>query len=151
VKEFPATKDIKLSADQYRLSRMTPQAGSWIVMQLLTKALSSNMKGSISRQNLGTLLPEIFGQFSEDEFRSLQAKCFAATARLTVVGDQLVAQSMFMQDGTGRWAVKEPSLPEALALTIHSLVFNLEPFFDDGMLEMLLGSLPVLSPSSSPQ
>jgi hypothetical protein len=149
VKEFPATKDIKLSADQYRLSRMTPQAGSWIVMQLLTKALGSNMKGAISRQNLGTLLPEIFGQFSEDEFRSLQAKCFAATARLSVVGEQLVAQPLLMLDG--RWTVKEPSLPEALALTIHSLVFNLEPFFDDGMLEMLLGSLPALSPSSSPQ
>jgi hypothetical protein len=151
MKEFPATKDVKLALDQYRLSRMTPQAGSWIVMQLLTKALSSNMKGAISQANLGALLPEIFSQFSEDEFRSLQAKCFAATARLVAVNDQLVAQPLFMQDGTGRWAVKEPSLPEALALTIHSLVFNLEPFFDDGMLEMLLASLPALSPASAPR
>jgi hypothetical protein len=149
VKEFPATKDIKLAADQYRLLRMTPQAGSWIVMQLLTKALSCNLKGSISQQNLGALLPEIFGQFAEDEFRSLQAKCFAATQRLTVVADQVVPMPLLREDG--RWNVKEPSLPEALALTIHSLVFNLEPFFDDGMLEMLLASLPALTPASSPR
>jgi hypothetical protein len=149
MKEFPPTKDIKLGPDQYRLSRMTPQAGSWIVMQLLTKALASSAKGSISQQNLGALLPVIFGQFSEDEFRSLQAKCFAATARLAAVNDQLVAQPLFMADG--RWAVREPSLPEALALTIQSLVFNLEPFFDDGTLEMLLGSLPTLTPPSAPR
>jgi hypothetical protein len=135
---------------QFQVARMTPRDGSWAVARLVGKAVIAGVSGKIGLENIHVALPLVLDQFTEDEFASLQTKCFRVCSEINAAG---VYVPMVMRDGTGRWTGKEPDLMTALSLTINALIFNLEPLFEEGSLAQLTGSLPgmeaLLKPAAS--
>ena len=138
------TKDIKIGEQEFQISRMTARNGSWVAMQLLTKLLPSAVAGAVEQE---LPMPHSSGktEMSEDEFVNLQSHCLRVCSRYETVAGNRTAVPILMADG--RWAATELEydIVRVLTLTVHALVFNMSPFFEEGALKPLLESLPGLA------
>jgi hypothetical protein len=132
--------DVPMGDVTYRISRFPARVGSFIAMQLSTKVLPALAGGNVSLQ--GMPLPS-GGAMSEAEFYVLQNHCLAACA---IVNDKGAASPIMMADGRLDQRL-EYDFPTVMALTIHALKFNVEPFFSEG--NPALASLKSLFQSAS--
>ncbi len=117
--------DVPMGDVKYRISRFPARVGSFIAMQLSTKVLPALAGGSVSLQ--GMPMPA-GGAMSEAEFYAVQNHCLAVCS---VVNDKGVASPVMMADGRLDPRL-EYDFPSVMALTIHALKFNVEPFFSEG-------------------
>lgn len=118
-------KDVPIGDINYRIGRIPARVGSFIASQVSTRVLPSFAGGGISIAGMpiptGTPL-------SEEEFYAIQNHCLRACS---VLNEQGIASAIMMADG--RLDAKlEYDIPTVMALTIHSLKFNVEPFFSEG-------------------
>jgi len=124
----------------YRIGRFPARVGSFIALQLSTKVLPALAGGSIALQ--GMPMPQ-GAPMTEAEFYAIQNHCLGVCS---VLNDKGVASPVMMADG--RLDLKlEYDFPTVMALTIHALKFNVEPFFSEG--NPALASLKSLFHSAS--
>lgn len=152
------TKVVELSGRRYLLRRMSPEIGSYVLMQIvggLTKALTSGgepttnesigKSGGAAEKLRGeefmraVALPAFRG-LDFDTHKFIQTKCVAACSRLE--GDP--EMPMPIVSDSGQWAIPEirDDMSLVMRLEVESLVFNLAPFFEAGGLNMLAGNQP---------
>lgn len=126
-------KDIEIRGHRYRIGRMSARTGSWI----LTRIMSSSMPGGLDEKVGASELPQR-SAMSEEEFYAIQDHCLSACSRFEKDGPAplgIMANRQFV--------IKELEydLVTVATLTLHSLVFNISPFFTEGGLNQILSSL----------
>jgi Phage tail assembly chaperone protein, TAC len=133
------TKDVSIGDHQYRVGKLTARTASWVAMQILTKLLPSGdelVTGGRASAERSAL--------SESEFHNIQGHCLRVCARYETAGESLVPTPVLMADGRFAIPELEYDVVAVMALTLHSLMFSVSPFFEEGALKLLGSSLPDL-------
>jgi hypothetical protein len=138
------TKDVTVSGTRYQIGRMKAKDGSWVLAQVMTKMLPAALENGLAGS--GAQLAANRAQISEDEFANIQAHALAVVRRY----ENGLPVPVFVRPD--RWAAKdlEYDLVAVMALTVHSIVFTLSPFFSGDGMTQLLESFPGLPALSSP-
>lgn len=139
-------KNIEINGRTFILKKMDARTGSYMLFKLM-KLLPPILEGinfekldldnlDLGKLNLTRMLNPIF-ELPEDEFRYIQDNC------LKVVDEMLGAGSQPVLNRNGEWGVLniENDMGLVMNLTIQSLVFNLQGFFEGSPLSSLMTSL----------
>jgi hypothetical protein len=119
--------------------------GSWVAMQILTKMMPVNIEAMTEGKIPN--LPGNRSQMNEEEFHNLQNHCLRVVSRY----ERDDAPPIPIMVGNGVLAVKEleTDIITIMVLTVHSLIFNVAPFFEEGALSEVMQGFPAgLSPLS---
>ena len=127
------TQDVTIAGKTYQVGRFKARDGSWILSQLLTKILPAAIESGFKSAALSDKRSII----SEEEFANIQAHALAV-CRLYENG---IPIPVFVRPNT--FAVKELEYDTVtvMGLTLNALLFNLQPFFSEGGLSLILDSL----------
>lgn len=135
--------DVAIGDVKFRVGHFSGRVGSFILMQVTTKVIPSVMGGSIRLKGMPFALGG--APMNEEEFYALQNHCLSVCSVLNETG---TAAPVMMADGR-----IDPRFSDdftvVMALTIHALKFNIEPFFsEDNPARVSLESLIPEAPSS---
>lgn len=126
------TKDVEIGGQRYRIGRFPARTGSWIAVQIMTKVLPSWLK------EVDDGIPEAQKAnrpgMTEEEFRNIQDHCLRACFRQSMNGDGGLPTPVLMADGRLDKDL-EDDVVAVMALTVHCLMFNLAPFFQQAELK----------------
>ena len=140
----PATKTVTVGGSEFQIGRFTARNGSWIIAQIATKMLPAVIEKALAQAS-GAPLAANRATLSEEEFSNIQGHALAVVRRL----ENGVPMPVFLLPNTFAVRELEYDLVTVIELTIHALVFNLTPFFEDGGLSQILALLPNRDLSSS--
>lgn len=127
--------DVEIGEHTYQIGRFNARAGSWVLMQILTKMLPSGIESNLNTAGL----PIGRAAISEADFHNIQDHCLSVCRRY----ERGVPMPVFVpQSKTFAIRELEYDLGAVMALTIQALVFNVSPFFSGDGLTQLLQSLP---------
>jgi hypothetical protein len=137
--------DISMGDVTYRVGRFSPRVGSFILMQVSTKLLPAFAGGGIRFKGMPFALGG--SPMTEEEFYTVQNHCLSVCG---IVNEAKTAAAPIMvSDGRLDPRIAD-DFPAVMALTIHALKFNIEPFFsEDNPAVASLGSLFPTAPSST--
>ena len=145
VKKREAFKDVDLGGRRWRIGRFDAMTGSYITMLVLMQMLPMGMDEQVGMGSLGK------GRSLMDKqtFFDVQADCLKICSELQTVGDSVAPIPVMLSDG--RWGVGgiEDDMPTILALTVHTLIFNISDFFQEGALNDLTKTFSGLSQSNA--
>lgn len=132
--------DVPMGDVTYRIGHFSPRVGSFILMQVTTKLMPAFLGGAVSFKGM----PFSIGgtAMTEDEFYIVQNHCLAVCGMLNEKG---VPSPVMMADSRLDPRIAD-NFPVVMALTIHALKFNIEPFFSEG--NPALASLASLLPKA---
>jgi len=142
-------KDIELAGRKWRIKKFDALTGSYISAKLIGKLgaiLASVASGNVSNQAaIATAVSEALSSMSKSEFIELQIDALSVTGEITAVAG--TEATLPVKLATGAWGVEglEDDLITVMALVIHSLVFNVSPFFDGNALKSALESFKDLT------
>ena len=130
------TKVVEVKGASYQLRRMMPDDGSFILCRILAAGMTAESVQSqapdagVIQHMLGAFLRNL----DLETFKIIQHKALSVVSRLED------GQPMPLVTDNGVFADQElrRSISLAMALTVHSLVFNLSDFFLEGGLDALL-------------
>lgn len=141
-------KDVELKGHRYRVGKMNPQVGCWIAMQILTKMLPGFMEARLKAE--GVNLANNRSQLSEDEFYNIQNHCLRVCSRYQQLGNAPeICQPLIREGGTWEFDDLKDEPLVVMGLTVHTMIFNLAPFFEGDALKELLGGTDLSSLSAS--
>lgn len=133
VKKREAFKDVEVGGRRWRIGRFDAMTGSYITMLVLMQMLPMGLDEQVGLGTLGK------GRSLMDKqtFFDVQADCLKICSELQTVGDSVAPIPVMLSDG--RWGVGgvENDVTTILALTIHTLIFNISDFFQEGALNDL--------------
>ena len=145
IKKREAFKDIEIGGRKWRIGRFDAMTGSYITMLVLMQMLPMGMDEQIGMGSLGK------GRSLMDKqtFFDVQADCLKVCSELQSIGDSVAPIPVMLSDG--RWGVAgvEEDMPTILALTVHTLIFNISDFFQEGALNDLTKTFSGLNPSNA--
>ena len=135
--------DIPIGNVTYRVGHFSPRVGSFMLLQVSTKLLPAFAGGAIRFKGMPFTLGG--APMTEEEFYTVQNHCLAVCS---ILSDKGTPGPIMMHDGRLDPRVAD-DIPVVMALTIHALKFNIEPFFSEGNPAMAsLQSLEMEAPSS---
>lgn len=137
IKKREPFKDVEISGRKWRVGRFDAMTGSYITMLVLMQMLPMGLDeqvglGSVSK---GRSLMD------KKTFFDVQSDCLRVCSELQSIGDNVAPVRVMLDDG--RWGVSgvEDDVTIILALTIHTLIFNISDFFQEDALSTLTGTL----------
>lgn len=117
--------DVPMGDVTYRVGQFSPRTGSFLLLQVTTKLMPAFAGGAIRFKGMPFSLGGT--PMTEEEFYVVQNHCLAVCSR---IGESGTPAPIMMANGK-----LDPSIarnfPVVMALTIHALKFNIEPFFDE--------------------
>lgn len=118
--------DVPMGDVTYRIGRFYPHVGSFISFQMTTKVMPAFLGGGVAFKGI----PIAIGgsPLTEEEFYTIQNHCLAVCS---VLNEHGVPSPIRMKDGRLDPRIAD-DFPAVLALTIHTLKFNIERFFSEG-------------------
>lgn len=134
-------KDVSMGDRKFQISRFTPDTGSWIAFQVMTKVMPSWVGVESTVPDSIRSMPR--AELSESEFRSIQAHCMKVCAEYRTIGDVTTPVPILMADG--RYSDPDMDLATVMGITTHALMFNLAPLFTGDALKAVTGSLRIAS------
>jgi hypothetical protein len=147
-------KDIEIGGRKWRINRIDAMTGSTLVYRLITRALPPVLEpflASAGKEFSGfTRMLSGGSPMSKNEFLELQRDCLSVCQLITLAGAVETPTNLIMADGTFAPLGVETDIVTILALTVHSLIFNISPFFEDGALETVLESFGLKKTPASP-
>lgn len=150
-------KDVEISGRTFRIKKFDARTGSFMLIKItgLLAPLFKNVDmGKLKDvKDVSEVNPEAFniaglmselGNLTEKDFTYVQDKC------LQVCGEMLPAgfAPVLHPDGNFGVAGLEDDTMTVLALTAHTLIFNVKGFFSGGPLASIVGGLLTTSPRS---
>lgn len=139
-------KDIEISERKFRLNKMDAQTGSFMLFKVIgiIKPIFKNMKVedledfTADKLNIADVI-EALCSLSEKDFRYIQENC------LKIVEEILPAGPTRVLDKYGNYGVLNIEFNTGLimALTVHSLIFNVQGFFEGIPLASMLKGLNI--------
>jgi hypothetical protein len=157
----PKTKTVEIGDAKYQIRKLSPDIGSFILMQSIRAAMKSgNMAGAPSggtqaveevpeaERNPEDIVRAVanaafLGGFDFETHRFVQTSCLAACSRLEIAeAPGGVEIPMPIVNSFGAWAILEIRDDVALVmrLAVECMVFNFSDFFSEGGLAMLAGT-----------
>lgn len=129
-------KDVEVGGRKWRIGKFDALTGSYILYQVMSGVLPMG----IETQMTGMGLPKGRGMMSKEDFISLQKECLGVCYELVTVGANNNPVPVILSNGA--WGVEgiNDDLNIVIALTVHSLLFNLISFFDESALKELTES-----------
>lgn len=139
-------KNIEINGQTFILKKMDARTGSYMLFKLM-KLLPPILEGinfekldldnlDLGKLNLTRMLNPIF-ELPEDEFRYIQDNC------LKVIDEMLPAGPQPVLNKNGEWGINgiQNDMGLVMNLTIQSLIFNVQGFFEGSPLSSLMTSL----------
>lgn len=134
-------KDVEIDGRKWRVGRFDALTGSYIATLLLMQMLPMGLDQQVGLAGIvkGKSL------MNKETFFDVQRDCLKVCSEIQQVGSVEAPVMVMLSDG--RWGVAdvENNLPVVLALTVHTLIFNVSDFFQEGALSSLMESYPALS------
>lgn len=155
----PRTKEIEISDQKFRIGKLLPDVGSFILMQMIGAGFKRQMEAEnhpapaaepasdVPRETLpsddavrGLAFSAFLDGLDFKQFQFIQQQCLRVCARLEGSPHDPAAElpmPILMKDG--RWAITEirDDVTLVVRLTIETLVFNLSDFFEQGGLNQV--------------
>ena len=116
-------KIIDIGDKKYRLEKFDALTGSYMLFTLMQKFLPSMFEQHVSSFNL----PAGRSEMSKEEFQKLQADCLSV---VSVVRGSNTLIPVIDMNGYLQEELQKDTVA-VVALTVHSLKFNLESFFEE--------------------
>lgn len=143
-------KDVEINGRTFRIRKFDARTGSFMLLKItgLLAPLFKNLDLSKLKEakdasevklealNIPGLMSEL-GNLSEKDFEYVQGKCLQVCSELLPAGPTPVLNS----NGTFGVAGIEDDTMTVLALTAHTLIFNVKGFFSGSPLASLVGGL----------
>jgi hypothetical protein len=143
------TSDVEISGRKWRIAMFDPLTGSYIAMKLASK-LSGIFMGIAAGKledpmTLVMAISQELGSLTRLEFIELQSAALSVISEVTIVGG--VEAPVSIRQSGGTWAVPglDTDMVMVLALTAHSLAWNISPFFDGNALKQVMESFKGLN------
>ena len=135
-----AFKDIEINGRKWRIGSFDALTGSYIVTLLLMQVLPMGLEAQ-----LGIPMPKNRSLMDKNTFIDLQKDCLKVVSEVTQVGATVAPIPVLLPNGA--WGVSgiETDVSTVLALTIHTLLFNISDFFQGNTLNDLAQSFQGLS------
>jgi hypothetical protein len=114
--------DVTIDGQRYRIGRFSARTGSWILFQLLNKALPALVGSQLEFG--GKLGGGV--QMSEADFLNLQDHCLMVCGRYRESG---VAEPIMKSPGVFALKDVEYDILACMGLTVHALAHNFSDFF----------------------
>lgn len=147
------SKEVVVGGSRYQITRMNAAVGSWLLFKLidsLRKLFAQNsteqdtsppiVEEDVSRREAATraLIQGMLMTLDRDLFEQVQREALRVVGQYAMVGEKEVVLPILM--GNGNFAVPElkSDIVAVVALTSHSLYYNLSPFFLAGGLDNVL-------------
>lgn len=141
IKKREAFKDVELGGRRWRIGRFDAMTGSYITMLVLMQMLPMGLDEQIGIGSIGK------GRSLMDKktFFDVQSDCLKVCSELQQVGESVAPVMVMLPDG--RWGVGgvEDDITIILALTVHTLIFNISDFFQEDALKDLTSTMSGLS------
>ena len=140
----PATTIVNLGGQNYRIRRLSPEVGSFIVTRILIAGADIIGQGAAAGTLVATFTVFLKGLNFAD-FQFIQSRCLAVVDRMEQLPGIQTEQPIPILNQDGSWATGEVAadLSLVLSLTVQSLLFNLSDFFDlSGLSSIMSGSRP---------
>jgi len=138
-------KDVEIGGRKWRIGRFDAMTGSYITMLVLMQMLPMGLDEQVGLGSIGK------GRSLMDKqtFFDVQADCLKVCSELQTIGDNTAPIRVMLDDG--RWGVGgvEDDVTVILALTVHTLIFNISDFFQEGALNDLTKTFSDLSSSNA--
>ena len=140
-----AFKELEVSGRKFRVGRFDALTGSYIVTLILMQMLPMGLDTQLG-----------LGAFSQgrslmdkNTFFDVQRDCLKICSEIQSVGNVSTPLPVMLEDG--RWGVAdiENDASIVLALTIHTLVFNVTDFFQGDALKEVMTSFQVMNQSNA--
>lgn len=134
------TKIVDVKGRRYQLRRMLPDDGSFILCRILAAGMGAGVGAErADRSLIQSMLAAFLRGLDFDTFKLIQHKALSVVSRLESNGTG-TEQPMPLVTDNGVFADQElsRSISLTMALTVHSLVFNLSDFFSEGGLSSLI-------------
>lgn len=146
---LPRTHEVDIEGTRYLICRMNPLVGSWLAAQLFTLMMPAqleqqfvaelNKAGEI--ENFAPVKPPANRkQMTEDEFHNLQNHCLLVCRYYDEKSGKALATPIMTPDGQFIAPGLADDVVAVMVLTLHSLFFNMKPFFDRGRMETVIQS-----------
>src|SRR5215469_7346064 len=126
-------KDVQIGEHSYRIAKMTARDGCWLAMQVMSYMMPAAVQ--VVAAQMGSPIP-VTGQsrtMTEAEFHNIQDHCLAMCTRAKQEANAIVWYPLFHDSGKANFDDLESDVVTFMVLTIHALLFNLKPFFGEGM------------------
>lgn len=143
-------KVVSVNGKNYQIGRFSAMVGSYVCMKIMGKISGiavAIMDGKVTNPAvIASAVSEEIGQMSKQEFIEIQSECLRVCFELLDVGGS--ATPMPLVTAGGEFASPELATDAVtcMLLTVHALVFNLSPFFDENTLKGVIESFPALKP-----
>lgn len=147
-------KDITLSGRKWRIKKFSAMVGSYICLKILSK-ISHIVVGMIGGELkdpaiIASAISNELGSLSKSELFDIQRECLSVCSEIQVVAGVDAPIPVFTEDGKWGVANLETDVLTVMALTVHTLIFNLSPFFDVSVLKEAFGSFPDFTQPKQP-
>ena len=129
-------KDVEIGGRKWRIGRFDALTGSYIATLLLMQMLPMGLDEKVSGGALASLSKDR-SLMDKATFMSIQIDCLKVISEIQSIGGVATTLPILLVDG--RWAVPdlENDLITVLALTVHTLIFNISDFFQEDALKDL--------------
>lgn len=151
-------KDVSIGERTFRIRKFDARTGSFMLVKIIgiiaplfknvdTKKLSEAKEASemnLDAFNISGIMSGL-GELSEKDFEYIQTKCLQRCGEVLNSG----VTSVLNEDGTfGAIGLEEDTMT-VIALTAHTLMFNVQGFFQGSPLSSIMDSLLTTSPRNS--
>jgi hypothetical protein len=134
-------KIIEISGRRWRLDKLDPLTGSFLATKIasrLSNLVMGIVAGAINDPAMVTAsIANELGAMDKGEFVQIQTDALSAVKELKMVGEVETPSPLRLN---GKWAAEGLSEDVVLvmALTAHSIIFNVSPFFDGNALKGII-------------
>ena len=134
-------KDVDISDRKWRIEKFDALTGSYIAFTIMTKMLPvmSGIKSDDAQAAaMGLMQSKV--NMTKEEFISFQKDCLSVCSEVqTLPNGQQIPMPVLSASGSFGPAGLDKDVITVLALTVHSIMFNVSGFFDGNALSSVMG------------
>lgn len=131
------SKIVEIDGRKFRVNKFDAMTGSYIAYKLMGEMLPMGIGDKV-----GVTTPKGSQIMSKTDFIELQKDCLKVCYEVLPAGDAPIL------DANERWGVAdlEKDAKTVLALTVHTLIFNVSSFFDASLLSSMAEAMSTIFP-----
>jgi hypothetical protein len=144
-----SSKIVEINGRRFKFNRMDALTGSYVATKLLSKLSSVAMAivaGAVDDMNLIAIeIAREISSLNKNEFFELEMDALGVVDELKNVTG--MDDAIPIRHSGGTWAVEgiKDDIVLLMPLVVHSIMFNLSPFFDGDALKRVIGTFQGLN------
>lgn len=142
-------KDIEFQGKKYQISKLPVADSMYIILNIIQKSMPAAIENQVISKEQSDVKKDILSkrpQMSRDEIKEIMDLCLKSVKCYTDVGPNSVPMPIIQQKRFNPlFKDLEYDIITCTALVVHTLIFNIQAFFDGKALDELIQSLSGLS------